>query len=190
MPLRSNSDDVERALDRSASELASRIGRVAPFVLLIDGQSGAGKSTLARLLAERVGMPVQVLGLDEFYPGWDGLAAASSILADEILPAYRAGIVPRAPGWDWEHNVPSDPRLLDPALPLIVEGAGALTPATAALADVTVWLESPESHRKQRALARDGGTYRPHWDRWAEQEAVHRATHAPELRADLRFDVP
>lgn len=190
MPLRNNSDDVERALERAASELAVRIERAAPFVMLIDGQSGAGKSTLARLVAERVGVPVQVLGLDEFYPGWDGLAAASSILADQILPAYRAGMAAEAPGWDWEHSAPSRPRLLDPTLPLVVEGAGALTSATAALADVTVWLSSPEPHRKQRALARDGDAYRPHWDRWAEQEAIHRATHVPERRADLHVDVP
>jgi cytidylate kinase len=39
-----------------------------------------------------------------------------------------------------------------------------------AFAAVRVWLEAPATVRKERALARDGDTYAPHWDRWAAQE--------------------
>ena len=56
---------------------------------------------------------------------------------------------------------PAEAHAVDPSLPLIVEGSGLLTPATARLGDVRVWLESPAASRKQRALARDGEAYPP-----------------------------
>ena len=47
---------------------------------------------------------------------------------------------------------PAEAHAVDPSLPLIVEGSGLLTPVTARLGDVRVWLESPPASRKQRAL--------------------------------------
>ena len=34
-----------------------------------------------------------------------------------------------------------------------------------------VWLEAPLEERMRRGLARDGEAFRPHWERWAAQEA-------------------
>ena len=45
---------------------------MAPYTLLIDGPSGAGKTTLALQIGEALGIPV--VHLDDFYPGWGGLA--------------------------------------------------------------------------------------------------------------------
>jgi len=47
-----------------------------------------------------------------------------------------------------------------------------------------VWLECPVDLRKQRALARDGGTYGPYWELWAGQEDAHYAEHRPCRFAD------
>lgn len=47
-----------------------------------------------------------------------------------------------------------------------------------------VWLECPDDLRKQRALARDGGTYGPYWEIWAGQEDAHYAEHRPCRFAD------
>ena len=74
--------------------------------------------------------------------------------------------------------------------PLIVEGSGLLTPTTARLGDVRVWLEAPADARKRRALARDGETYRPHWDQWAEQEERHLSRDDPQRHATHVFAMP
>jgi hypothetical protein len=39
-------------------------------------------------------------------------------------------------------------------------------------------------------LARDGDAYRPHWDRWARQEARHISRDDPVRGATHVFEVP
>ena len=68
---------------------------------------------------------------------------------------------------------------------MIIEGVGAgcrvLRPWRTAL----VWLKVPEVTRKARALARDGDTFAPYWDTWAEAEQTYLATEADRDSADL-----
>lgn len=169
------------------ADLADRIvadaaGRRA--IVLLDGGSGSGKTALAGrlagLLADRL-PGLQVVSLDDVYPGWEGLAAASEAVVTDILRAD-------APGhrrWDWVANVPTDWVPLDPTAPILVEGCGSITSGSARLATTTVWLELDEPTRKQRALDRDGDGYRPWWDAWAAQEAAHWRAHRPTELADL-----
>jgi hypothetical protein len=53
-----------------------------------------------------------------------------------------------------------------------------------------VWMQAPTSSRRARALARDGDTYRPHWDRWAAQEEAHVTANAPGDAATHVFTMP
>lgn len=148
-------------------------------VVLIDGGAGSGKTTLAtELVANWPGPAPQLVGLDELYPGWGGLAAGAA-----MVPGVITGT--GFPRWDWIAGAPDGWRELDPSRGLVVEGCGAITPQSAALADLSVWLELPEAERKVRALARDGEVFAVHWDEWAAQEAEHwRAEHPAEI-ADL-----
>lgn len=150
-------------------------------VVLIDGGAGAGKSTLAAALVAAWPGVVQLVAMDSFYPGWGGLAAASELVADTVLrpsdPAYRR--------WDWGRSRPAEWVSLDPRLPLVVEGCGALTPRTRVLADVAVWCELDEAQRHRRALARDGDLFAPHWEQWKAQEAEHWRAHRPWELADV-----
>ncbi|WP_396821647.1 hypothetical protein [Microbacterium trichothecenolyticum] len=161
-------------------------------VVLIDGRSGAGKTSLARTLVARWPLRgrVQLVALDSIYPGWDGLDDGVELARELILTPHAKGLVGVWQRWDWTVGEPAEAHAVDPSLPLIVEGSGALTPATARLADVRVWLESPAASRKERALARDGSTYRPHWDRWARQEQQHVTRDDPMSLASLVFPVP
>ena len=113
-------------------------------VLLIDGGAGSGKTTLAESLAASWpgGGPVQVVGLDELYPGWGGLAAGS-----DAVPTLITGTGFRT--WDWAAGRPGAWRSLDPTEPLVVEGCGALTPASRALAGLALWLEVDQATRRQ-----------------------------------------
>nr|WP_300144601.1 cobalt ABC transporter [Propionicimonas sp.] len=153
-------------------------------VVLIDGGAGSGKTTLADALAEwwPGRTAAQVVGLDELYPGWGGLAAGSA-----AVPEVIAGSGFRT--WDWAAGRPGSWRPLDPSAPLILEGCGAISPASRALAGLAVWLELDEATRKQRALARDGELFARHWDEWAAQEAVHWGADHPRELADVVLEM-
>lgn len=154
-------------------------------VVLIDGGAGSGKTTLATALARVWAGPLQVVGMDDFYPGWGGLAAASRAVAEQVLR-------PSAPGyrrWDWGRSEPAGWVPLDPTQPLVVEGCGALTPRSRALADLGVWCELDTDERQRRAIARDGELFAVHWAEWEAQEAEHWRRHLPWELADLTVTV-
>lgn len=157
--------------------------RGARPVVVIDGGAGSGKTTLAeRLVADwpAAGAP-QLVSLDDLYPGWHGLAAGSAAVPELIAGhGYRR--------WDWEHDRPGAWRELEPSAPLIVEGCGALSPASRALATLAVWVDLDSATRRERALARDGATFAEHWADWAAQEADHWAAHRPWELADLTVE--
>ena len=165
-----------------AAVLKSVAGALRP-VILLDGGSGSGKTSLAAhiVAAWHASRPdaLQVVSLDDVYPGWEGLAAAA-----DAVPA----ILGRDGGyrlWDWTRSVPSAWVSVDPDGPVLVEGCGALTRASAPLATVRLWLEAPEPVRKARALARDKGGFDPYWEMWADQERAHLAQDRPWDLADL-----
>lgn len=140
-----------------------RARRAVP-VVTIDGYSGSGKSTLAAALARLVS-DWQVLHLDDWYPGWDGLEAGADI-ARRIAADLRAGRASSYEAWDWENGT-TGATIRVPLAPTIIEGCGAIE----AEADLVIWIADPgEDERRHRALARDGQTYSPHWQRWARQD--------------------
>ena len=160
--------------------LVDRI-RVAPRpVVIIDGGSGSGKSTLARRLAPL--LDAQLVRLDDIYPGWDGLEAASANVTKHVLDQHRWQ------RWDWAADRPAEWHELDPDLPLVIEGSGALSRANCRLATFALWIELDAAERRRRALERDGDTYAPHWDRWAAQEAAFFERERPDLLADVVID--
>jgi uridine kinase len=178
----------------AAAQILAAIGEMAASnpVILLDGRSGAGKSSLARALVARWPLRgrVQLVALDSLYPGWDGLDDGVELARELILTPHARGAIGVWQRWDWTVSAPAEAHAVDPSLPLIVEGAGILTPATARLGDIRVWLESPPASRRQRALARDGETYRPHWERWARQEERHIERDQPQRLATHVFPVP
>jgi uridine kinase len=149
-------------------------------VVLVDGRSGSGKTELAAELAPRLG--AQLVRLDDVYPGWNGLEAASAAVRNDILLAHRWR------RWDWQTGTPAEWHDLDPEKPLVVEGSGALSRANRALATLGVWVELDEPTRKARALARDGAMYEPQWDAWAAQEQEFFDRERPDLLADIVLD--
>jgi energy-coupling factor transporter ATP-binding protein EcfA2 len=165
---------VQRVLD------AALAGSRRP-VVLVDGGSGSGKSTLATALVVAWPGEVSLVRLDDVYPGWDGLAAASEHVREHIL----SGAHPRWRRWDWQSGRAGEWHALDPALPLIVEGCGSLSRANRARATLGVWLELDERERRRRAIARDGDLYEPYWDRWAEQERLFAEREHPRELADV-----
>ena len=159
--------DLVPHLRALAGEWASSPNEATPAgvpVVTIDGYSGSGKSTLAAALARLVN-GWQVLHLDDWYPGWDGLAAGADI-ARRIAADLRAGRASSYEAWDWENGA-TGATIPVPLAPTIIEGCGAIE----AEADLAIWIADPgEEERRHRALVRDGQTYAPHWQRWARQD--------------------
>ncbi|WP_307812104.1 ATP-binding protein [Lacisediminihabitans changchengi] len=162
---------------RLAESLLAEIRSAARPVVLIDGGSGSGKTTLAPLIAERLG--AQLVHLDDFYPGWDGLEGGSRHVHDFVLSSE-----PRWQRWDWVADRPAEWHVLDQSRPLVIEGSGSLSRANRAIATFGIWVELDAATRKHRALARDGDAYALHWDRWAAQEAAFAAREHPRELAD------
>ena len=118
-----------------------------PLIIGIDGRSGTGKTSLAAQLEQELtaaGHSVHVLHLDDFYPGWDGLFDGVEAW-DALSVQLTEGIAGTYTPWDWEAAI-----------------AGAC--------EVRILATAPDEVRYERAMARDGDTFRPHWERWAEQE--------------------
>ena len=175
VPVAMSPDQAARDLAPRLSALAGERAPASPHgeaagatravpVVTIDGYSGSGKSTLAAALARLVN-GWQVLHLDDWYPGWDGLAAGADI-ARRIAADLRGGRASSYEAWDWENGT-TGATIRVPLAPTIIEGCGAIE----AVADLAVWIADPgEDERRSRALARDGQTYAPHWRRWADQD--------------------
>ena len=172
-------------------------------VVLIDGRSGSGKTSLTERLVRRQrleGVEIQVLHVEDLYPGWDGLEAGSQ----SVAVALESGGYRR---YDWVAGDFGDWIALTPDRPLVIEGCGAITSDNLAAAHSwarrvrethpqslsgrtfpirvhAVWLESSAALRRDRALARDGETFRPYWERWAAQEDQYFAITQPASLAD------
>jgi hypothetical protein len=151
--------------------------------VLVDGRSGSGKSTLAERI-QQCWPSSEVVRLDDIYPGWDGLSWASAHVGSALMRPRAAGNPGRWRRWNWTTGTPDGWHVVGADRRLIVEGVGALSPSNRAVADLGVWVETPDDVRKRRALERDGELYRPHWDRWAAQELDHLARCDPRAVAD------
>ncbi len=148
-------------------------------VVLIDGGAGSGKTTLAeRILRQWPVAHACSVSLDDLYPGWGGLHSGAAAVPGLITGSgYRS--------WDWSRNAPGPWRTLSATRPLVIEGCGAITPASRALAGLAIWVELDEPRRRHRALARDGASFAAHWDEWAAQETDHWLASHPRELADL-----
>ncbi|PFG17164.1 uridine kinase [Propionicimonas paludicola] len=160
-------------------------------LILIDGPSGSGKSTLARQLHQRgldAGLNVRLLRLDDVYPGWGGLNSGALEVARDVVLPLAAGRPASWRPYDWAAGRKTEPREMSPGAGLIIEGVGALHPLGSPHAALRIWVTAEPLERRQRALERDGDTYRPHWERWAEQERSYFARTRPLRRADVILD--
>jgi len=194
MPTAPARDPFGESLTAATSRICEAITAVSASnpVLVIDGRSGAGKSSLAARVARAwpLSTPVQLLALDAIYPGWGGLERGAEIAREAVLHPHGRGLIGIWRRWDWEREEEAEAHAVDPALGLIVEGCGALTTASAGLADVTVWVDGPADSRRRRALERDGDGFRSHWDMWAAQEDAHIARHHPHRLAQVSVLTP
>lgn len=173
-----DSADAVAALARTAEP---RRGRTV--VVGIDGPSGSGKTTLAEQVRRHLDCPV--VHMDDLFPGWDGLAAASGLLTEQVLRPLADGRDAGYRRWDWVTSSWGE-RIKVPRTPLlIVEGCASTVRPAGEFVAVRVWVEATRDIRMARGIERDGEAYRPHWERWAAQEQALFGADGTRERADL-----
>lgn len=159
------------------------------MIVLVDGPSGSGKTTLATRLGILLRLPV--IHMDDFYPGWSGLAAGSDIIAASVLKTTDPGYY----RWDWANDRAGEWVPVPPGAK-IIEGAGAVTAETLRAASISdhqvaaIMLTGEATTRYWRAMRRDP-YYEPYWKMWAEQEKRHYAVQSQglgDLVPTLRID--
>lgn len=180
--------DVETAA-RSVARLAlARPARAGGCrIVAIDGPSGAGKSTLARRLSPALD-DAPVIRLDDVYPGWHGLDDGVRLVVDGVLEPLARGRTARLRRYDWVRGRAGEEYEVPAAPVVVLEGCGAGAGACRPFLSLLVWVDAPEAVRYERAMARDGESYRPHWGSWAGQERVHFAREGTRDRADVVLD--
>ena len=156
-------------------------------LVCIDGPSGAGKTTLAHDVAADLAAPT--VHMDDLYPGWDGLLAASDALAGGLLEPLALTGHGRWRRWDWAGECPAEWHDVAGRAPVIVEGCGTLAAANVRWAHLAIWLDADDALRKARALDRDGATFASHWDHWQSDFEEYLAREDPRSRADVVLDV-
>jgi cytidylate kinase len=152
-------------------------------VVAIDGPSGSGKTSLGLGVGHALDAPV--VHMDRIYPGWDGLAESVPLLVRQVLEPLARGEPTAYRVWDWESGGWNGVETVPLAAAVVVEGCGSSVGPAGEYASLRVWVEAPWEERRRRGLARDGEAYRPHWERWAAQEARLYARDRTRSKADV-----
>ena len=151
-------------------------------LIAIDGRSGSGKTGLARQLGERGG--ASVVHLDDLYPGWHGLDATPPMVAG-LLASIAVGDVGTAARWSWVRDRPGPAIRVAPHPLIVLDGVGSGAGVIRPFLNLLVWVEASDEVRHDRAMARDGDTYAPWWDVWADQERRHHLRERTRAQADV-----
>jgi hypothetical protein len=156
-------------------------------VVAVDGPSGSGKTDFTAALLPHLpsGCIVNVLHMDDLYPGWDGLAQAVCDLHEHVLAPLARGEHAAYRRWDWEHQRYGGWQTLPATDLLLVEGVGSGAQPGWQLESTLIWLEADREERFRRGIERDGASYLPHWQRWADLEDALFAADRTRDRADL-----
>jgi uridine kinase len=173
-----SSPDVASLFTPSLTNLMSLVANAgSEATIVIDGPSGAGKSTVADYLVahwpstapagEGAGV-VQLVRLDDLYPGWGGLAQGADV-ARGILAARYRGQTASWQRYDWASAGLTTWHDVVPGAPLILEGCGALSEQAVTAAQVRLWVTVSEDVRRDRALSRGGEDFEAHWEEWDRQ---------------------
>ncbi len=163
----------------------------ASRLVCVDGPAGSGKTTFAALLAEeaqRRGLGVAVVHLDDVYAGWSGLPAAGERIGRLVVDPLAAGRPGRYPRYDWERECWAEERTVPVTDLVLVEGVGSGHLGYARRITVLVWVEVPADLRLRRGLLRDGADLEPLWRTWMAQEQQLLARERTRDRADVCVD--
>ncbi len=134
------------------------------LVLCIDGRAASGKSTAAELLAPVIG--AQVIHMDDFFlpPALrtaaryaeDGGNVHYERFRDEVIRGIERGEPFTYRVFDCGKMDYTDVRTVDPALPILIEGAYSMHPYFGDACDLRIFSDIDPALQRARILARNG----------------------------------
>ena len=162
----------------------------------IDGAGGSGKTDFAYLLACAMGGGARVVEMDDFYrePDWGGEREAGWMfdwrrLRRQVLNPAVHNEPTSYQRFDWVTQRMADWIDVPNDVPLVVEGVTTLRRELRGIFTLRIWVETPQSIRLARGLARDGASARRQWEEvWMPAEDYYRVTHRPEWDVDVFVD--
>ncbi|WP_212998067.1 TIGR03618 family F420-dependent PPOX class oxidoreductase [Winogradskya consettensis] len=109
--------------------------------------------------------------------------------ADRVVPRGTPSRLPRGGSGGGDSGTGRGPSRCVAWVPatdrLVVEGVGCGADVLTAYRSGLIWIEAPDEVRRERAMARDGDTYAPHWERWVRHEDAFYAANDVRGQADL-----
>lgn len=174
----------ERA--QSHDEAVTRNRNAPASTFLIDGPSGSGKTTLASQIEQQWNSAdkLQVVHMDDLYPGWDGLAGGTQT----ALAMLRERATDADTLWqryDWATEKFAEWHSIDAREPLLIEGCGSMMSGSESLSQVRIWLDAETELRRERALSRAGENFAEQWTQWDTQFESFVSLHNPQSLATI-----
>jgi uridine kinase len=126
-----------------------------------------------------------VVHVDDFaapdVPQWDW----DRLRAQLLLPLL-AGRPARYQRWDWDANSGAEWHDVPVGRIVVIEGVSSTRHEVDAPWDLTIWIDTPEPVRLDRALERDGPAMMARWQgEWLPSENAYVARENPLARVDL-----
>jgi uridine kinase len=185
-------------------KLAARCS--GPYTVAVDGGSGAGKSTLARILAKQ--LQAALIPMDDFYAAdipdhrWDSFTIEERFrksfdwnrLREQAIKPLQIGLPARWITFDFvsglredgTYGMESEPKMLQPADVILIEGAFSASPPLADLVDYTILVDVPLQVRNARTAAREDPVFLERWHQlWDPVENYYHHQLRPQTYYDL-----
>ena len=183
----------------SVTEIVQTLETVTkrPYLVGIDGRSGAGKSTLSNRLQDQL-KDVVVVRKDDFYDVMDENVRAAldaeqgyyryfdwQRLEQQVLRPLVGGQPAHYQRYDWVKNELAEKTAeVSPENIVIVEGVCSLRLELRNYYDLHIWVETSESERARRQIARRENTNE--WiQRWAAAEKFYVDNFRPNRAAEF-----
>jgi para-aminobenzoate synthetase len=107
------------------------------------------------------------------------------LLARDLLGPLAVEQVAHPPRWSWVRDAWVPGLAVEPGGLLVLDGCGSGSRPLRPYLSAVVWVEAAPDVRHRRAMARDGATFAPWWDVWAEQERRLFAAEGTRAAADV-----
>lgn len=159
-------------------------------LITIDGRAGSGKTTLAEdlHLHLQVRWRVEVIHLDDLYPGWTAaLGAHLTNSLTRIVGSLEKGEPVSLNIFNWSSGEFDSLRSFTAPEILIIEGVGSGQSSIRDSVAVTIWMEIGPEIGLKRVLERDGDQISTHMQEWQVMEVEHFKREATREGADFIF---
>lgn len=173
---------------------AIQTARNRPIVVALDGGSGAGKSTLASQLNSEI--DPALIPLDDFFSAnipdhkWDEFTVEEKLknvidwerVRNEVIKPLLNGQSAIWHAFDFQSGLQADstykmenePKIVQPASVILIEGAYSTSPELADLVDMAILIDVPIEERHARIAKREDPDFLAVWhQRWDDVEKYY-----------------